>query len=119
MNFLFLLFFSFTKRTRSSLFLSQDFFNLEFHILVMGSFPEDAPAIGAEGKGIGLLIDKRCNQIPGPALGQIFEHGIAFNTAGVRLDMLPEVKLIQNLLNLVIPVLALDKKGIDPFCLLD
>ena len=119
MNFLFLLLFSITKRTCSSLFLSQDLFNLEFHILVMGSLPENAPAAGAESKGIGLLIDKRRDQIPGPALGQVFEHGIAFDAAGVGLDMLPEVKRAQDLLDLVVPVLALDEKGVDPFCLLD
>ena len=119
MSFLFLLFFSVAKRNRFSLFLSQNLFYLEFHILVMGSLPEDTAATGAEGKGIRLLIDKRRDQIPGPALGQVFEHGIAFDAAGVRRDILPQVKRIQNLLHLVVPVLALDKKGIDFFSLLD
>ena len=90
-----------------------------FHILVMSSLPEDSTALGTEGEGLRPFIDKRSHQIFGAALWQVFELKIALDAARIRLDLLPEVEVIQNLFELRFPVFALDEKGGDAARLLE
>jgi hypothetical protein len=91
----------------------KDFIYLEFHILVVSPFPENAAASRANGKGGSPFINKRSNQILGSFLGQLFERSVTFDAARIRPYFWPEFKLIQNLLQLRIPIFTFYEKGFD------
>lgn len=89
------------------------------HILVMAPLPENSAAPRAEGEGFGFSIDKRSHQVPGMLLRQLFELEITADAARIGIDLAPEVEAIQDLLELSLPVFALDEKGWDAARLLE
>ncbi len=75
--------------------------------------PEYPAAVRTEGKGIGFIKNKGGDEIFCILLGKIFQFHVTIDTTGVRGYLLPKIEMFQNLLNLVLPLLALQEQSLD------
>jgi hypothetical protein len=85
----------------------------------MGSSPENAAAARTEREFIRAFIDKRSNQIFCPFFGQRLQKRIAFDAARMRFGPVPCAHLIENLIDLFPPKLAVNQQGLDLSCPFD
>src|SRR5512134_1132648 len=81
----------------------QELLDLLFHIAEMGALPEDALAAGADGERRGVLGDPGRNQVLRPLARDGLERPVAGDAAGVRPDLVPELELVEDLDDLVLP----------------
>ena len=88
--------------------------DLLFHVAVVGALPEDAVAAGADGERRGMLADVGRDEVPGPLPGERLEREIAGDAPRVRPDLVPELEFVEDLDDLVLPVVAADEEAVGP-----
>jgi hypothetical protein len=107
-----------TRQTRLS-FMFQDFFDFVLHVLVVGALPINSAAAGTKRKTRCMFTDERGDKILGDFPGDHTERDVAFETASVGRDFTPEMKSVQDLADLLFPLLAGHEKALHALRFLD
>src|SRR5512137_1860673 len=89
--------------------------DLPFHIAVVGALPEDPVAPGADGERRSVIADVRRDEVLGPLPAQRLEREIAGDAARIRTDLVPELVFVEDLDDLVLPVVAADEETVGTF----
>src|SRR5512137_1434691 len=86
--------------------------DLALHVPGVAALPEDAVAAGAHGERRGVLADVGRDEVAGPLPAQGLEREIAGQAARMRPDLVPETELVEDLDDLILPIVAADEQPV-------